>query len=939
MTATEAQRTSTFQVAAQDAHQTTETVESVGFGPFRLSIDRQVLRDGSREVRLGSRAMAILIALVERAGELVTREELVRIVWPQTFVEDVNLRVHISALRRELRDDRHDPKYIANVAGRGYRFVAKTSRGTTGQPRIPANPERPIEQYIASRARPSLIGAETAVQHILELLDQNRLVTVVGPPGSGKTTLALESAMRVRDTFAAGVHLVNISSATTDAQGSADPAAKILSWAGKTGMAGGCLIIVDGCDQFVLSVARSVEVALRRYPDLRILATGPELLRAEGESAHHVRGLDLPDLAADIVTIRHAPAVALFLDRAIAAGWAHEPTTAELLEIALLTKRLDGNPRALEMAGLAAAQMGLAVLLARIGKPPSTLSDSSTETDPFSMMRSLLNWSIAALPPQDQRVLRCLSVFAGSFTVEQASFVVSDANLTQAGLTESIHRLMGMSLLASSFPDAPGRLYIPNVIKVICHQEIVRNPDEIAVVRGRHALYVRLALLDISHDVSAATIRQGRTSWNALFAEVQVALVTAAALIDADLYADLATLALPLGVAVGLVDEIRDHAEAALRWLAQNPMNEPTRQVDLTLALALLDLPLAGVSELVLARLEQAAAMADPTSPAHGQALLGLATAALFSGDFAKAVATAVHAGGSLARFEPDTRQHYEVGAIVAAADHGCGEHQAALQSSLTMIRTGPAILRHKTDPHRRDLRIGTRIIAARSHWILGQADQARLAVSEALGYAADENALALCQTLGWAACPVLILCGDDAGAAKHVRQLRLEADQAMIPYWQGWATVFEYIIKSLAAREGRGNRVWAPLTGDPIQRQTIVTMTGEFCAGSASDIGEPQGWCAPELIRLSGISLAQTQPEQANPEIRQRFKQAYAAAERQAALGWQLRAAISLVRFPEKGRSTEDMLLLKELVGRFSEGHQTSDMIVARSLLRDNIP
>jgi len=96
----------------------------VSFGPFRLVAAQFLLLEGDKPVPLGSRALEILIALLERAGELVTKEELMDLIWPNVFVEPANLTVHISALRRALRDGRDGNRFIINIPGRGYRFVA-----------------------------------------------------------------------------------------------------------------------------------------------------------------------------------------------------------------------------------------------------------------------------------------------------------------------------------------------------------------------------------------------------------------------------------------------------------------------------------------------------------------------------------------------------------------------------------------------------------------------------------------------------------------------------------------------------------------------------------------------------------------------------------------------------------------------------------------------
>jgi DNA-binding winged helix-turn-helix (wHTH) protein len=94
------------------------------FGPFRLHPARFLLLEGDRPVRLGSRALEILVLLLERPGELVSKQELMARVWPNIFVEPANLTVHMSALRRTLRDGRDGNRFIINIPGRGYSFVA-----------------------------------------------------------------------------------------------------------------------------------------------------------------------------------------------------------------------------------------------------------------------------------------------------------------------------------------------------------------------------------------------------------------------------------------------------------------------------------------------------------------------------------------------------------------------------------------------------------------------------------------------------------------------------------------------------------------------------------------------------------------------------------------------------------------------------------------------
>jgi DNA-binding winged helix-turn-helix (wHTH) protein len=124
-------------------------VSAMSFGPFHVVPSQRLLLEGDQPLRLGSRAFDILVALVERAGQLVSKDELRNIVWPGTFVEDGNLKVQVSALRRTLRDGECGNRYIATVAGRGYWFVAPVVRSSG----LNAGPPR--ERHTEPSAKPT----------------------------------------------------------------------------------------------------------------------------------------------------------------------------------------------------------------------------------------------------------------------------------------------------------------------------------------------------------------------------------------------------------------------------------------------------------------------------------------------------------------------------------------------------------------------------------------------------------------------------------------------------------------------------------------------------------------------------------------------------------------------------------------------------------------
>src|SRR6195256_3048953 len=163
---------------------------AISFGPFRLLAAQRLLLEGDRPVRLGSRAFDILVALVERAGEVVRKEELIARAWPQTFVEEANLKMQVSALRRALGDGHGGNRYVITVPGRGYNFVAPVRREETLRAAsAPPAPSAPSHNLPFAVTR--MIGRDYAVAALVTRLSSERLVTVVGAGGIGKTTVAL----------------------------------------------------------------------------------------------------------------------------------------------------------------------------------------------------------------------------------------------------------------------------------------------------------------------------------------------------------------------------------------------------------------------------------------------------------------------------------------------------------------------------------------------------------------------------------------------------------------------------------------------------------------------------------------------------------------------------------------------------------------------------
>src|SRR3954454_23158784 len=188
---------------------TTSGEPAISFGPYRLLAAQRLLLEGDKPVRLGSRAFDILTALVERAGEVLSKEELIARAWPTTFVEEANLKIQVNALRRALGDGQGDNRYVVTVVGRGYNFVAPIRKGEPSRV-SPSLTIVPAALHNLPFTTIRMIGREKIATTLVAQLSHQRLVTVVGSGGIGKTTVGLAVAERMIGAYEHGVWMVDL---------------------------------------------------------------------------------------------------------------------------------------------------------------------------------------------------------------------------------------------------------------------------------------------------------------------------------------------------------------------------------------------------------------------------------------------------------------------------------------------------------------------------------------------------------------------------------------------------------------------------------------------------------------------------------------------------------------------------------------------------------
>ena len=471
--------------------------QEICFGPFRLLPSRRLLLEDDKPVHIGSRALDLLIALVERPGELVSKTELIAKVWPHTFVGECNLKVHIGALRRALADGKAGNRYISTVIGRGYSFVAPVAQSarplSATALHSPAGPLSNVPTPLIP-----LIGRDEVVSEVSAQLADHRLIMLVGPGGIGKTTVAVATAEGLTESYEHGVWFVDLT-AISDPQllpaairsavrsdiCAEDPSTSLLSFLSHKRI----LLVLDGCEHIIEAAAEWTLQILRAAPRAQILATSREPLGVEGERLYHLQGLQIPTTfqglsAADALDFS---AIELFVERATSALGEYNLRDADVPLVADICRKLDGIPLAIELAAASIDALGLRALVSRLDDPlrlPATRR--RTIAARHRTLRAVLDWSYGLLTEEEKIALRRLSVFAGSFTMEAAAAVAADPTATESEVVDQVVALVAKSLVAvdTDGSDAPLRLLATTRAYAL---ERLAESGEAATIRRRQA--------------------------------------------------------------------------------------------------------------------------------------------------------------------------------------------------------------------------------------------------------------------------------------------------------------------------------------------------------------------------------------------------------------------------------------------------------------------
>jgi predicted ATPase/DNA-binding winged helix-turn-helix (wHTH) protein len=927
----------------------------VSFGPFRLSAAERLLERNGVPIQLGSRALDILIVLVERAGEVVTKKELMSRVWPDVNVDEASLRVHVAGLRKALGEGQAGARYVSNIPGRGYCFVAPIGRPVAAKPPSALDPAAAADQ--AHRLPPRLtrmVGRDEILRAISEQLAEQRFVTILGPGGIGKTTVAVAIGHAQLAAFDGAVRFLDLGlladprlvpSAIASTLGllvqSTDPTPSLISFLRDRRM----LLILDSCEHVVEAAAALAEHIFEEAPQVHILATSREALRVEGEHVYRLSALDSPPEGVDFSAAQTIafPAARLFVERAAASGYRCELSDADAPIVGEICRKLDGIALAIELAAGRVSAHGIRETAALLDNRFRLLWHGRRTALPrHQTLGATLDWSYDLLTELERAVLRRLAVFVGAFALDAATAVAAGDDMDQAQVVDCVAALVAKSLVCVG--DAATRYRLLDTTRAYALAKLVDSGEADATAR-RHAVYYRYFLE--REEASPSTYGSGAEHLGNVRAALEWSFIECG---DSDLASALAAASAHLFIEMSLLSECHCWSARALAMLDESTRGA-RREMTLQAALGVSLMFTKGNSGQVQAAYMRGLELAEALDDRLNQLRL-IGRLHIFherAGEFHNALVFAQR-GEAVAAQIGDPVGIAAAHSMLGISRHLMGDQavaQAHLEAALAQPAASPRITTMYFGFHHRNR---ARIALARTLWLRGWPDQAvrvaRETVEEAAGIG---HPVTLCIALIWAV-SVYHWIGDLALAEGSIERFIAHANRhSLAPYYAvGLGAKGELSVKRGDAEEGVDmlRRALESLHAD--RYELLTTVFNSTLAEGLARIGhlgdalatvdetialvERSGdlFNLPELLRIKGDFLVSTAETSQAAEC---FSRALELAAAQSALGWELRAATSLARM--KGRDRDGArTALAGIYARFTEGFDTADLKAAKAQL-----
>jgi predicted ATPase/DNA-binding winged helix-turn-helix (wHTH) protein len=774
-------------------------------GQWQVHVGRRELLASGVAVPIGSRAFEIIEVLVRSANELVTKNDLMDRIWPGAVVGENTLQVHISAIRKAFGPDR---TMLKTASGRGYRLLGNwTTRqqGAASQP-VASSPTRepsaaPANNFPAIAGR--LIGRAEAARHVRDLISAYRVVTLTGPGGIGKTSLAIEAARGLLADFGGGGWFVELASLSNpDLVPSTVASALGLKLSGEISAdsvaravgAKHLLLVLDNCEHVIDAAVNLVERVVRLCPHTTTLVTSREVPRIDGEVVYRVPPLDVPALDQEMPDhVLGYSAVELFITRMNALDTDFSPRAEELTSVTAICRRLDGIPLAIEFAAASAATFGIASVATGLRDRFALLTGGRrTALARQRTLRATLDWSHELLPEAEQRLFRRLAVFPGGFTLDAAIAVMTDSGLDAAMVTDGVANLVMKSLVALDTTRRPTRWYLLETIRAYALEKLV-NHDEADTAAGYHARYFRDLVTPLMSGTRSSLSNEELTHCVREIDNVRAALDWCfSASGDPEIGVDLTAAYAPVWIHLLLTNECRERCERAL--LSPDPHVTGNMRPRMQLRIALADVLTTnmGSASRAITVLTQALEIAETLDDVNAQAwaLRNLWTVFIFRDEYASA-RTVIERVGKIADRIDDpasARVVYRLMGNVLFTSGKPREAQRIYERALwSPVASGD---RHGTIDHNSGDHAAARAMLARTLWIQGfterALDEARLSLEVVRG---TDHSRVLCLALYYGICRIAPTIGDFVTAEREIERLIDAATRSNARFWEIGAT------------------------------------------------------------------------------------------------------------------------------------------------------
>lgn len=922
--------------------------QAVHFGPYRVHPQQRLVLEAGRPLRLGRRALDILLVLLGQAGQVVSKQQLIAHVWPTSVVEESNLRVHIAALRKALGDGQNGQRYIVTVAQRGYSFVAPLSFEPLACDSSQPSPEVFAHNLPLRRTR--MIGRQALVDSLVSQLPQTRFITLVGSGGIGKTTVALRVAELLIGRYRDGICLLDLAPLNDPAMITANLAALLelvpdeqhpMASLARQLKERRMLLLIDNCEHLPDTVALLCETLLRGAPHLHILTTSRESLRAEGEYVQRLEPLASPPREAlpERTTALTYPALQLLIERAMSGHDSFELSDHELPLAIDICQRLDGIPLALELAAAQVGRFGLTGLLAQLQDRFRLLvSEPGTALPRQQTLRATLDWSFTLLTTCEQTALRRLGVMCGAFSLESAAAVIVGRQIEAEKVLESVTQLVAKSLLSVEAGDDEVSYRLLDTTRAYALEKL-EDAGELSATRERHAQRCLTLMHQARHDWEQVATAFWLDRYTRHREDIRAALDWGLGPQGTQSLAiQLTASAMPLWQELSLLKEHGLYVNKALALLKADPHACPHLSIDLQLALGSFNYHTQGGTPATIGAFASALQLAEHCQDVTGQlrAVSGQMAVNLSRGDYRQAQQQSLHF--DRLGLSPDPVLELSTQRLRVLAQHFSGDQQLARHNAEQVLQRMAQSGHLNRFTHgfgvQYEQNVASLTLLARILWLQGFPEQARRTADLALDIALQVNhGTSICYTLALAGVVIAHYNGDTATACARIQLLQQQAHKHSVTLFHDWAVQY-----AQAIGEPRDPATAAvPAEHQGLIRDILITLCAQNVDETAMRRAQSgaAGWSSAEILRAGAECLLKREPPGSNAETV--LLKALQLARQHGALAWELRSASSLARlWQHHGHYLKARDVLEPVYLRFTEGFETPDLRNVRQLLEE---